>query len=184
MQIIYRGRLALAALLVPSYLVLQLFCLPVLAGTGFMEVPIKGQWIPSQFDFTHPCANNSAQNNPKGQVMGQVEMGLVKAKLQLVMQEDTDSLVVTIKLPDGVILKSGQLTQHFTSLHAKQELNIDYVFNIVTQQAKQVVATATLANEEKFKMGRAFVLAVNPQAKQKADTQIIQNEQGERLIVY
>jgi hypothetical protein len=153
-------------------MLLMVLCFPLvtMAGTDFMSVPLDGLWQPKVI---------KSVSNPK-----KVRQRVYPARLRLLPLAPAQTMVVTIRLPKGVTISKGSLTQQLTGIKKGQIIELDYAFDLQSEQALNIIADITLIGSDQFKQGKAFVLALNPQAKTKVNTRIINNEQGDKLIVY
>lgn len=134
----------------------------IFAEGGFLPTPIDGYWNPYEIE-------GEAKN--------------VFAWLFLLPKKNLDRLSVRIKIPKGIHLLSGKTKFEYNNLEANKIVEIKLVFSIVEPTEQKIIASAILVDTPAMKMGKAFVLRINP-VKKEVEHKILKNKQGDKLIVY
>ena len=157
---LFTGRLLLYALL----LCLFQGSIPVYAGTGFLPVPVTGNW--------HSV-------NKTIEVGGEVDLFLsLKPEITLGWLE------VKIQLPGGLELVEGKLIHSFSDLSAGQFLHVPIRVRVNAPGEQQVIAGATIIEDKSLTLRKAFVLFINPAKREEPILEIIEGQEGKRYRVY
>lgn len=144
----------------------MLLAAPLHAGTNFLKAPIEGRWWAQRNSYDEQAVNK-----------------LVRGELRLTPQRDLPSLSISIKIPPGVRLYSGQKIVNFRNVKARQSLSVKISFYITSKDEVDISAYASIVDRPGFKLGKFFLLTINPKTRHMPEKPVLRKN-GQDYIVY
>jgi hypothetical protein len=134
------------------------------AGSGFLQAPIEGEWIPGE--LRSHCGEE------------------VSAELALIPASNISSIEIRVQLEEGVTLRSGKLLESISDLKAGETIRVPFKFAVEVAHETRIVASVALVDTADIKISKAFVLFINRANNPVPNGVIKKDSEGNKIIVY